>query len=90
MFQFIFILLLIIILVPVLLFLGVLIKGWNFITNFNNSRTKSSTGNSGFGGTSNRGNQSSSHSSNQQGNQQSHQKIFKEGQGEYVDFEEVD
>ncbi len=93
MFHFLFILLLIIIIVPLLFVFGVALKFWNMLTggndytknSFNRSSHEYSSKQNRAGNRRNTSNNSRTSSSNYD-----EKKIFKEGEGEYVDFEEVD
>lgn len=90
-------LILFIILIPLLLVGGVFLKFWNILTGNNNNENN-------FGGFTNSGqntrsnNTTSGQSSNRRSSANSgysqhadgQKKIFKESEGEYVDFEEVD
>ncbi|MCF0209605.1 MAG: DUF4834 family protein [Bacteroidaceae bacterium] len=91
MFNILIFLLLIVILVPLLLVAGVGLKIWHFLfgTNKSSQSNRFSYRSQGNRQDSN----TSSHRSgatNRQTSASSQNKIFKEGQGEYVDFEEVD
>lgn len=94
MLQFLFILLLLLIIVPLLFVFGVALKFWNTLTGRNNSFKSNgfgsgrNTGSSNQNRNSNQGNTSGN--SRQSTSNYGQNKIFKEGQGEYVDFEEID
>ena len=101
MFHFIFIILLLIIIVPILFVGGIIGTIWRMLKgNYNgNQRNGYSSRTGGYGQSassnnqqqsSNRGSSRGEQQQSSGGNRGNHQKIFKENQGEYVDFEEVE
>lgn len=98
MFQFLGLLLLLVILLPVLLIGGILLKTWNVINGNKNGKWYGGFNNTGQAASGNsQGNANSQGSSNRQnsGNNNgrgssTHKQIFKDNEGEYVDFQEVD
>lgn len=94
MFHFLFILLLIIIIVPLLFVFGVALKFWNMLTGGNNNYKSNGFGRGSYGNSAKQnryGNrENTSRNSRQSSSNYGGKKIFKEGEGEYVDFEEVD
>lgn len=102
MFHFIFIILLLIIIVPILFVGGIIGTIWRMLkgNNYNgNQRNGYSSRTGGYGQSassnnqqqsSNRGSSRGEQQQSSGGNRGNHKKIFKENQGEYVDFEEVE
>lgn len=94
MFHFLFILLLIIIIVPLLFVFGVALKFWNMLTGGNNNYKSNGFGRGSYGNSANQNRntnrENTSNNSRQSSSNYGGKKFFKEGEGEYVDFEEVD
>ncbi|MCQ2243725.1 MAG: DUF4834 family protein [Bacteroidaceae bacterium] len=104
MFQFLGCLIMLVILLPVLLIGGILLKTWNVVNGnkkgkwyggYNNTEQNSSAFSQGNTNSQRSGNSHANGDCHGNGNYQgrgssSHKQIFKDNEGEYVDFQEVD
>ncbi len=91
--HFLLILLLFIIIVPLLFAFGIALKFWNMLTGRNNNYKQSGFGSGRTSSSSSRDKTRQQSSSTNYGNQSAgngQNKIFKDGQAEYVDFEEIE
>lgn len=90
MLQFLFIILILIILIPLIFVFGLMMKVTNLFNHFSNPKGSGKTSRTGFNGSGSSRQQSSSSNYGNKSASNNPNKIFKEGQGEYVDFEEID